>query len=104
MMNKDKINKLTEDAIDSIEGISRASAGPGFNNKVLARISEKESRSRMKKFSSGSAWKIVLVFAVLIIINLFTLIKYTGLENTEYEQNLYSFIKEYSLINQTYNY
>ncbi|MFI5144222.1 MAG: hypothetical protein ACHQJ4_01380 [Ignavibacteria bacterium] len=104
MMDKDNINKLTEDAINSIEGISRASAGEMFGNKVLNRISERENRSRMKKFSSGSGWKIVLVFAALIIINLFTLIKYTGLENKEYEQNLYSFIKEYSLINQTYNY
>ena len=104
MMDKDNINKLTEDAINSIEGISRATTAPAFYNKVLDRISEKENRSRIKKFSSGSGWKIVLVFAALIIINLFTLIKYTGLENKEYEQNLYSFVKEYSLINQTYNY
>jgi hypothetical protein len=103
-MIKENVNKVSEDAINSIERISRASAGPQFYNKVLARISEKENRSRMEKFSSGSGWKIVLVFAVLIIINLFTLIKYTGLEYNEYEQNLYSFIKEYSLINQTYNY
>ena len=103
-MNKGNINKLSEDAINSIEGITRASAGPVFYGKVLDRISEKENRSRMKKFSSGSGWKIFLVFAVLIIINLFTLIKYTGLENKEYEQNLYTFLKEYSLINQTYNY
>lgn len=105
-MNKEQINKLVEDTLNRIDGIRQAEA----NTFLYSKIKEKASRKKtMEKFSLGYGTKFLLVFAILIVINAFTLLIYSSNQSTpsvksSTKQDINSFINEYSLENTNYNY
>lgn len=104
-MNKEQINKLVDDTLDSIKGIGRARSNPFLYSKVMKRIEDKE-RTGLRKFSFNYTFKLVAVFAVLAVLNAFTLLMYmnSSAPGATDKQDINSFIYEYSLDNTTYYY
>ena len=108
-MDKEQINKMVEDTMNSIEGIRRAEANPFLYSKIKERANRKSSG----KFSLGFGTRLFLAFAILVVLNAFTLLIYsssysttsaTGSTTTSTKQDINSFINEYSLENSNYNY
>jgi len=109
-MDKEQLNKLVEDTLNSIEGIEQAEANPFLYAKINERAN---GRKASEKFSLGYGTKLFLAFAILVVINAFTLLIYssnysnttvTTTETTSAKQDINSFINEYNLVDTNYNY
>lgn len=105
-MEEEKIKRSVSDTLNSISGIKRAEPNPFLFGRIMEEI--KERQSTPKKFTTGYVWKLALVFIVMAMLNIFTLINYTGTdsgqETVTTQQDINSFINEYSLNNTTYSY
>lgn len=106
-MQKEQINNLIKDTLDSINGIKRAESNPFLYSKVKENIALIGKKKHFHNPSKGYIWKLALMFLILAVMNVFSLINYSKKESTQYtttKQDINSFIIEYSLNNSTYNY
>jgi hypothetical protein len=106
-MQKEDINKLIKNTIESFNGIKPAECHPFIYTKVREKISSLKKEGIVFGLSMGYVWKLALTFIILAVLNIFSLVNYTNKESEQYitsKQDINSFIDEYSINNSTYNY
>ena len=106
-MEHEKLSNLVEDTINCLDEIQVAKTNPFLYTRIMNRIGEKEKK-RTGRFTFDYTFKLVAIFAVLIIINALTLLNLLNssrsVNTSTNNQDINSFIKEYSLDNATYYY
>ena len=107
-MQKEEIQNLVEKTLSSLDGIQKAKASPFLFEKTLNRMS---SSGKKESVSYGYVWKFAVGLAIIILLNVFTYVKYseqtyttTTATSSTYKENLENFAKDYSMYNTTYYY
>jgi hypothetical protein len=107
-MEKVEINNLVSKSLGSIAGIKPAKPDEFLFGRVMTGISEKEKMLSQKKFYSGYVWKLAVAFVIIAMLNIFSLIDYSGIvssgETASSGQDIESFMSEYHLNNSIYYY
>jgi hypothetical protein len=101
-MDNNELNTKIENTLNSIDSLKTAEANPFLYSKIMNRIKEAEQPS--VKFSHSYVWKLAVVFLFLITVNFLVLISYSGKYKESKTDSFTTFLNEYSIINQTYNY
>jgi len=106
-MNKSELNIKTEEVLKSLEGIKEVNPGDYLFNKIMTEMNYFEIPKKERKFIFGYA----AIIAVIIIVNIFSLLnlsktKLNDSENILFEksQEVQNFSKVYFSNEDTYNY
>jgi len=105
-MQKEEIQNLVEKTLSSLDGIQGVKASPFMLEKTLNRMS---SSVKKESVSFGYVWKFAVAMAIIILLNVFTYVKFSEQTQTTkttstYKENLENFAKDYSFYNTTYYY
>ncbi len=107
-MNKNKTNKFTEDVFNSLENLKRSEPDDILFEKIIAGINNSDNNFIKENSYAG---KYILVFALILIMNIFSVIKFHKNESkisngnkNNYTKELQEFSKEYFSGADEYNY
>jgi hypothetical protein len=90
-----------EETMNALDGIARAESNPSFREKTMQGL--RQNQTEMMKIQPGLIWKLAACIAILVTINIFTLISINPSAGTDHNtvksvaNEYFSYIDSYNL-------